>query len=138
MFAANRRLFSGWQSNIPSRFIDELPAQHVENVSEPGLYGAQGVGLGEATAEFIVQRPAFGSRRSRYARHLAAGDRAIEGHTGSPLAQAKPPSGFTQGMRIFHQKFGYGRIVTVEDNRLEIAFDKAGRKKVIDSFVAPA
>ena len=137
LYAASRRLFTGWQSNIPSRFVDELPAAHVENVSEPGLYGAQGAGLGESAAEFIVERPAFGPRRSRYARHLAAGGRAAEGHAGV-AAHAEPSGSFTRGMRIFHQKFGYGRIVAVEDNRLEIAFDKAGTKKVIDSFVTPA
>ena len=42
---------------------------------------------------------------------------------------------FQVGTRIFHQKFGYGRIKTVEGTRLEIDFEKAGIKKVIDSFV---
>ena len=42
------------------------------------------------------------------------------------------------GQRIFHEKFGYGRVLAAEGNKLEIAFDKAGTKKVIDSFVAPA
>ena len=40
--------------------------------------------------------------------------------------------------RIFHQKFGYGRILASDGNKLEVAFDKAGVKKVIDSFVVPA
>ena len=42
------------------------------------------------------------------------------------------------GDRVFHQKFGYGRILTVELNKLEIAFEKTGIKKVIASFVEPA
>ena len=42
------------------------------------------------------------------------------------------------GQRVFHDKFGYGRVLTVDGNKLEIAFDKAGNKKVIDSFVTPA
>ena len=137
-YAASRRLFSGWHSNIPSRFVDELPTEHVENVSEPGLYGAQGVGLEDSGAEFIVQRPAFGPRRSRYARHATSGGSDVESHAGQHPAHAAPSGSYSRGMRIFHQKFGYGRILTVEDNRLEIEFDKAGRKKVIDSFVAPA
>ena len=44
---------------------------------------------------------------------------------------------FAVGGRVFHQKFGYGRVVAVDGNKLEIAFDKAGTKKVIDSFVRP-
>ena len=52
-------------------------------------------------------------------------------------AQPKSP-GFATGARVFHQKFGYGRVRAVEDNKLTIAFDKAGEKKVIASFVEPA
>jgi len=42
------------------------------------------------------------------------------------------------GQRIFHEKFGYGQVLAVEGNKLQIAFEKAGTKKVIDSFVEPA
>ena len=42
------------------------------------------------------------------------------------------------GDRVFHQKFGYGRIVTVEGNKLLVDFDKAGSKRVIDNFVTRA
>ena len=45
---------------------------------------------------------------------------------------------FAAGDRVFHQKFGYGHIVAVDGNRLDIAFDKAGTKKVIANFVEPA
>ena len=43
-----------------------------------------------------------------------------------------------RGDRIFHQKFGYGHIRAVEGNKLTVDFDKAGEKRVIDSFVVPA
>ena len=39
------------------------------------------------------------------------------------------------GMRIFHQKFGYGEIAEIEGNKLEIDFEQTGRKRVMDSFV---
>ena len=45
---------------------------------------------------------------------------------------------YKRGDRIFHQKFGYGKIRTVEGNKLTVDFDKAGEKRVIDSFVVPA
>ena len=47
-------------------------------------------------------------------------------------------AGMVAGDRVFHQKFGYGRILTVDGDKLEIAFDKAGAKKIIDRFVQPA
>jgi DNA helicase-2/ATP-dependent DNA helicase PcrA len=46
--------------------------------------------------------------------------------------------GFAVGDRVFHQKFGYGTVRTVEDNRLTIDFEHAGAKKVMDAFVERA
>ena len=48
------------------------------------------------------------------------------------------PQGFSIGERVFHQKFGYGHVTAIADNKLSIAFDKAGDKKVLDSFVVAA
>jgi DNA helicase-2/ATP-dependent DNA helicase PcrA len=45
-------------------------------------------------------------------------------------------SAFAVGDRVFHQKFGNGNVLQVEGNKLTIAFDRAGEKKVVDSFVA--
>jgi DNA helicase-2/ATP-dependent DNA helicase PcrA len=45
---------------------------------------------------------------------------------------------YSAGERVFHEKFGYGLIRAVEGNKLTIDFDKAGEKRVIDSFVARA
>src|SRR5262245_29347094 len=44
-------------------------------------------------------------------------------------------SSFSVGDRVFHQKFGNGNVVAVDGNKLTIAFDKAGEKRVVDSFV---
>jgi ATP-dependent DNA helicase UvrD/PcrA len=44
-------------------------------------------------------------------------------------------SAFSVGDRVFHLKFGNGNVVMVDGNKLTIAFDKAGEKRVVDSFV---
>ena len=44
-------------------------------------------------------------------------------------------SEFSLDDRVFHQKFGYGNVVKIDGNKLTIAFEKAGEKKVVDSFV---
>jgi len=44
-------------------------------------------------------------------------------------------SEFSLDDRVFHQKFGYGQVVKIDGNKLTIAFEKAGEKKVVDSFV---
>jgi DNA helicase-2/ATP-dependent DNA helicase PcrA len=45
------------------------------------------------------------------------------------------PSDFSVGDRVFHQKFGNGNVTLVDGNKLTIRFDKAGEKRVVDSFV---
>jgi DNA helicase-2/ATP-dependent DNA helicase PcrA len=42
---------------------------------------------------------------------------------------------FEVGTRVFHQKFGNGNVTAVDGNKLTIRFDKAGEKRVVDSFV---
>jgi DNA helicase-2/ATP-dependent DNA helicase PcrA len=122
-FAANRRVHGQWQSAIPSRFIDELPSEHVLVESEPGLYEGGSVVAQNKLSGFARNG---GGSRSRC---------AIESE--AALIEAKPV-GFTVGERVFHQKFGYGRVTSIERNKLAIAFDKAGDKKVLDSFVVAA
>ncbi|HEX9702879.1 MAG TPA: UvrD-helicase domain-containing protein [Rhodospirillales bacterium] len=126
-FAANRRIHGQWKSSAPSRFIDELPPDHVDVRSEAGLYGGRG-GLGGELADV---GSAF-SGRPRGRRHLP---RTIEDVTWRVAERADADGAFRVGERVFHQKFGYGRVVAVDGGKLEIAFEKAGSKKVMASFV---
>ncbi len=128
-FAANRRVYNQWQSSIPSRFISELPKDAVEEESDAGLYGQSGGGFGwPGVSEGGVSRAGTGMR---WAPRLIEG----ESYNITPRDEA---SAFQPGDRIFHQKFGYGTIEEIEGSKLEIAFEKAGRKKVLDSFVQSA
>ncbi len=128
LFAANRRIYNQWQSSIPSRFVDELPDDAVERISETGLYQ----GLAETDDPFLAlggeghwrPRPRHGRRAAPAIDYAPAG--------------AGPATALSVGARIFHQKFGYGRILAVDGDKLEIAFDKAGAKKVMGNFVRPA
>jgi len=147
LFAANRRMFGQWQSAIPSRFVAELPDAHVERASDAGLYGSYG-GVSESdgdqdwrfgTGRYFSQPPRF---KGAYFDDSPQG-RPGAGVTidGTATRTDRGPSGKTaykEGDRVFHQKFGYGRVVLVDGDKLEIDFDKAGSKKVIESFVVPA
>ena len=42
------------------------------------------------------------------------------------------------GSRVFHQKFGYGKVLAVDDDRLDVLFEKAGQKRLLDRFVEKA
>ena len=122
-FAANRRIYNQWKSAIPSRFIDELPAETVSVESATGLYG---------------------SHRAR------SGQNSRAGHDRNNLYRDKlpnsafqdsfdtPSQNFELGARVFHQKFGYGKILHIDGNKLEVSFEKSSTKKVMDSFVEKA
>lgn len=174
LHAANRRIYGQWTSSIPSRFIAELPPEHIE--SETTMTGGES-----------LWRAQWSEREDPFA-HLAYGatgrastrgpgyQRAATAHSPSPLAgeggarraepggrvrgvgaggslsrYAQPPTesrgpavslgnkgraDLSLGQRVFHGKFGYGTIALIEGNKLEIDFEHAGRKRVLDSFVS--
>ena len=142
-FAANRQLYGSWQSSLPSRFIDELPPENVSASSDTGYYDNNSIN--EVKIEITSEFPDSASRRynspgwQRYKTHKSKTlyDRQVEGKFSKKL-DAYATQKFKIGERIFHQKFGYGKIQTVDGNKLNVDFEKAGHKKVLDSFVDPA
>jgi len=75
--------------------------------------------------------PDFGSFSSRRRGPMTIEGELVAKSTGTT-------SEFSLSDRVFHQKFGYGRVTKIDGNKLTIAFDKAGEKKVVDSFVQRA
>jgi DNA helicase-2/ATP-dependent DNA helicase PcrA len=128
-FAANRRIHNLWQSAIPSRFVDELPDDHVERVVQPGLWAG---GRRRDRDDGFDQTPQWVSAPAAPARRpapLPAPELSV------PRRVA--PSGIAVGDRVFHEKFGYGSVRGIEAGKLEVEFP-TGRKKVMDSFVRKA
>jgi DNA helicase-2/ATP-dependent DNA helicase PcrA len=189
-FATNRRMHGLWQTNIPSRFLDELPEENVEvtesqggfggyrgygasrfdamtsfgsNYSTPGWQRAQakrdrnGDGFSEdadndyepdrggTDSEDLSHLPPAGRGRSSEARSGEGTRRSGSGSStrrlpltieGELVAKStRTVSAFSLGDRVFHQKFGNGNVTGIDGNKLTIQFDKAGEKRVVDSFV---
>ncbi|MDP2295944.1 MAG: UvrD-helicase domain-containing protein [Pseudolabrys sp.] len=204
-FASNRRIHGMWSTNIPSRFLDELPEANVEVKEAAG--GTGGFGMSGYGASRFDDAQSFGSTyntpgwqraqsrkgaggfdvtgKAREGRggfsengqpkyvpdgifnqeaeysdeagsdHLSPGGRgraagAGEGARAKAPARASKPmiiegelvakssgpsSHFAVGERVFHLKFGNGNVTAVDGNKLTIRFDKAGEKRVVDSFV---
>jgi DNA helicase-2/ATP-dependent DNA helicase PcrA len=173
-FASNRRMHGLWSSNIPSRFLDELPGEHVEVTESKGGFGGYG-GYGSSRFD---EMSAFGSnygtpgwqraQRNNARRGFDEASQDVDedgrgsasspsrgrstaagGREGGNFARRSPltiegelvaksigaVSDFTIGDRVFHIKFGNGNVTAVDGNKLTIQFDKAGEKRVVDSFV---
>ena len=145
--AANRRIYGQWTSSIPSRFIAELPEANVEQETTmsggESLWRAQ---WSERTDPFAHLGPAQSMRASTrgpgWQRAASSGrfssepQRVIEARASAVSLGNKGRDDLTLGQRVFHEKFGHGTIVGQEGNKLEIDFEHAGRKKVLDSFVS--
>ena len=146
-FVANRQIFGRWQNALPSRFVDELPAAHAEIVSEPGLYGVSARDLAgssrfnAAKVEDDTYYDNPGWRRARAAQALKKHERGrsdpplIEARASVVSSTARGSSKYAVGERVFHQKFGYGRVTLVEGNKLTVDFEHTGLKKVVESFL---
>ncbi|HEY1073733.1 ATP-dependent helicase [Brevundimonas sp.] len=153
-FAANRLVYGRWTSQLPSRFVDELPLAHVDPQSDTGYYnGGASAGMKEAKSRWD-DAPSFGggysspgwkraqsftsNAPSRSGSGSTPARKAIIEGQSRPITPPKSSGDWSRGDRVFHQKFGYGAVRAVEGNKLVVAFDKAGEKKVIDSFVEKA
>ena len=151
-FAANRRVYGQWQSQMPSRFIDELPSEHVEVLTPPGLYGG---GYGAAGMSGQANPASMGATSNLHDRAASAdvynspGWRRLQSRSQQrPVSQPQESrnmvidmaatSSHTVGERVFHQKFGYGEVMEIEGDKLVIEFDKAGTKKVVAKFIVGA
>jgi DNA helicase-2/ATP-dependent DNA helicase PcrA len=154
-FATNRRIHGSWSTTIPSRFLDELPAQNVEITESKGGSGWGGTGgygpsrfdniesfgssyatPGWQRAQAHRGRSGFNEAGTPYNADRSRSKRAPFTIEGELIAKSTGTiSGFSLGDRVFHQKFGYGKVARIDGNKLTIAFEKAGEKKVVDSFV---
>ncbi len=140
LHAANRRIYGQWTSSIPSRFIAELPEAHIEQEStlsggaslwraqwsehsDPFAHVARGTGRGP------------GWQRASTQTFDPAPKRLSEATRSAASFAAKPRDDVAVGVRVFHEKFGYGAVTAQEGNKLEIDFETSGHKRVIDSFV---
>ena len=113
-FAANRRMYGSWVNAIPSRFVDELPKDHVEVSSDIGLAGSGRSSHWDSSG--------FAPKVQKRQVH----DRKVRSDSGVV---------FARGDRVFHDKFGYGKIINIDGHKLDINFDHSGKKRVMDSFV---
>jgi len=146
--AANRRIYGQWTSSIPSRFIAELPAEHIDQETTltggASLWRANWSETEDPFAHVSRDRPDRSQARGPgWQRAISTGydpvpKRLAEPGRSAASFAAKPRGDIAIGARVFHDKFGYGEVVDQEGNKLEIEFDTSGRKRVIDSFVKPA
>ena len=148
LHAANRRIFGQWTSSIPSRFIEDLPEEYISTESTmtggASLWRANWSESEDPFAHVSSNRPdRSGARGPGWQRALSGGydttpKRLAEPARSAASFAAQPRTDIALGARVFHDKFGYGCVTGQEGNKLTIEFEKAGEKRVLDSFVSLA
>ena len=152
--ALNRRIYGQWQSNMPSRFINELPPENIEicNMAsgyfsnnnygnrydnsagkERGYYNRNydnddGDRFSYEPADDGWGNSGWQNYRNRKSSFQSGGYQRRPAATASPL----------RGTRVFHETFGYGKILSEDGNKLEILFDNCGRKRLLKDYVRKA
>jgi DNA helicase-2/ATP-dependent DNA helicase PcrA len=149
LHAANRRIYGQWTSSIPSRFVGELPAAHVEEETTmtggESLWRANWSERADPFADALRSERGLARARSRgpgWQRAAQGGgfsptpSRVVEARASAVSLGNPGRTDIAVGMRVFHSKFGYGTVAEIEGNKLEIDFEQTGRKRVLDSFVS--
>ena len=160
-FAQNRRTRGLFQAAIPSRFVDELPEAHVDVVEAKSPFGGAYANFGGSfgggggrqnpygSSRFDQQTERFSSTYDTPGWQRAQQNWKKGGGTagrnkqpllieGELVAASSSAAAYAIGDRVFHDKFGYGNVAEVDGNKLTVDFDKAGQKRVVDSFVTRA
>jgi DNA helicase-2/ATP-dependent DNA helicase PcrA len=117
---ATRQVYANWMDSIPSRFLDEIPEAATKRS-----------GTAQIQRERMMAAPIFSSAFPISALRT----KTIE--SWEQPARPAQTARFEVGARVFHQKFGTGTVTAIDDDKLDIEFDKAGTKKVLDRFVDP-
>lgn len=150
LMAHNRRVYGQWQNNLPSRFINELPPQNIEIVNNSANYfGSNTYSSYKSNNNFA---PWYQKKQPAPQNNVTFDDDDRYSYVredddnqawSSSIYQAKQnaknqTSGTPVGCRIHHDTFGYGKVIAVEGNKLEIMFEDYGHKKLMKDYVTKA
>jgi DNA helicase-2/ATP-dependent DNA helicase PcrA len=133
-FATNRLVYGQWQGSLPSRFIDELPIEHVEVLTPPGLHGG---GITSDLGDKAARADAYNSPgwKRMQARTSGAYTPMTDPKPRRPIVDAEMVPDFQISDRVQHTKYGVGTVIGVENDKLSIVFDAGAVKKILASFV---
>jgi DNA helicase-2/ATP-dependent DNA helicase PcrA len=114
--AARRRVFGEYQSTDPSRFLDEIPSELME----------------EAPSTFLSPQTSFSNFRANpYGRAYRSRVKEEPDYSYADEDQSVP-AGLRPGIRVKHPHFGVGTVLSVEqlddDVKLLVRFTSVGQK----------
>lgn len=119
-FVANRRMYGNWINALPSRFVEELPEEHIETGQEIGMHSAGRSKHWDSSGFTPPDKP--------------KANMPLAGITSSNFVKPST-TGIAMGDIIRHATFGEGRVIHVAGSKLDIRFKDGSTKRLLDSFV---
>ena len=145
-FAKNRYIFGEFQSLNPSRFINEIPNNEIdfEEIDFANNNSLNRFDFNQNSSKFNVSNKSYikNNMNNNFSKFGSFNYGSKTTQTKNSITTQKNTNKsniineeFPIGTRVFHQKFGYGKIKNVDGNKLEISFEKTGIKTVMKDFV---
>lgn len=149
LMAHNRRVYGQWQNNLPSRFINELPPQNIDIINNcanyfgSNNYSSYSNGGNKYNSWHKKKAPAEKQEYTEDNRYSYVADDDMDQSWSGSIYQAKQnaknaTTDTPVGSKVYHQSFGFGKVMAVEGNKLEIYFESAGHKKLMKEYVTKA
>lgn len=118
-FAGSRRLYNQWQNNLPSRFISEIPQEHVttENVVSSYYHADSGYGGQDKSytnRNYFYKNNTYGNSGYFSSSHKAA---------------------YKTGQEVYHSSFGYGKVIATNGNSVHVQFEDGSVKKIMADYL---
>lgn len=132
-YAQTRFVFGDYQSSLPSRFLKELP-KNIESIDSSSSFQSRNYNAQTSNGYFAQNS----SRFQNFQAQKSAQDRSFlnsQSHSATIASQKNTSSDPLLGKRVFHQKFGYGKVFEIDGSKLGIDFEKSGRKVVMKDFI---
>lgn len=128
-YAGNRFMYGNWVTSMPSRFVNELPADNIISDSEQGIYNREESRSSHWDSSGSSSRTSWTSRKP-------SGPQVSQTTQKIQAKAAKTSSHpFKPGTKVKHAKFGQGTVIHLDGHKLDIKFDRGGVKRILDNFV---
>ena len=133
--ATSRRIYGEWKNNTPSRFLNEIPSSCLQITNQiSNCYNGKGSYYHTSAqyGNYNNYKPKFSTKPS----YRKYDDNQDHDYSYEPVDNYySSPKKSYKGTKVYHESFGYGRIISISGSTCLVDFDNYGEKKVMSSYL---
>lgn len=142
--ATSRRIYGEWKNNPPSRFLNEIPSSCLQITNQvSSCYNGSGSYYGGSSYQNSASKYGGGyakkkfSTKPSYQKYVDDDEHEYSYESVNDEYQSRSKNSYI-GVRVYHDTFGYGKIISVSGQMCVVDFDNYGKKKVMGSYLRQA